>query len=367
MFKVIAVDDEQNALNRFERLISQDNRLELLKSFTKASDAIEFAKTNTVDIAFLDIEMPEMTGLELAEILMDSNPYLEVVFVTAYNQYALDAFRAHATGYLLKPLSTEDFSKQIDNMEKKLNKTPQVADDRLVITCFGSFSIRKGSDNEPLRFRTSKAEELLAYLVQNEGRARVKDSILDTLWPDADLDKAANNFRVTCTYIRSTLVDFGYTDVLVRDHDDYSINTARINCDYIDFRNKFASPDTLSLADIEYLIGLYKGPYLENRFYDWAEETKGWLESRYIQLLYRAGELYTENGRIDAAIDSYEAILRVDLYEEEAFRRIIKLTQKKLPPAAIRDYYTKYSESLNKEYGLDPSHDIKEMMRAILA
>ena len=57
----------------------------------------------------------------------------------------------------------------------------------------------------------------------------------------------------------------------------------------------------------------------------------------------------------------------MDLYEEEAFRRIIKLKQKKLPPAAIRDYYTKYSESLNKEYGLDPSHDIKEMMRAILA
>jgi two-component SAPR family response regulator len=365
MFKVIAVDDEQNALNRFERLISQDNRLELLKSFTKASDAIEFAKTNTVDIAFLDIEMPEMTGLELAEILMDSNPYLEVVFVTAYNQYALDAFRAHATGYLLKPLSTEDFSKQIDNMEKKLNKTPQVADDRLVITCFGSFSIRKGSDNEPLRFRTSKAEELLAYLVQNEGRARVKDSILDTLWPDADLDKAANNFRVTCTYIRSTLADFGYTDVLVRDHDDYSINTARIKCDYLEFRSKIANPDTLGLPEVETLINLYKGPYLENRFYDWAEETKGWLEGRYIQLLYRAGRLYAEADRIDAAIDAFESVLRVDLYEEDAFKEVIRLKQKKLPPAAIRDYYEKYKDSLFKEYGLGPSQEIKELIKAI--
>ena len=89
MYKVIAVDDEQNALNRFERLIAQDNRLELLRTFTKPADAIDFIKSNQVDIAFLDIEMPEMTGLELAECLMDVNPYLEIVFVTAYNQYAL--------------------------------------------------------------------------------------------------------------------------------------------------------------------------------------------------------------------------------------------------------------------------------------
>lgn len=368
MFKVIAVDDEQNALNRFERLITQDNRLELLKTFTRASEAVEFMKSNQVDIAFLDIEMPEMTGLELAEVLMDLNPYVEIVFVTAYNQYALEAFRAHATGYLLKPLSHDDFTTQIDSMEKKLSKSHVVEDDKLVINCFGAFSIKKAKDSEALRFRTSKAEELLAYLIQNEGRARSKDMILDTLWPDADLDKAANNFRVTCTYIRSTLADFGYTDILVRDHDDYSINISRIRCDYLEFRSKISAPDMLPLEDVEALVNLYKGPYLENRFYDWAEETKGWLENRYIQLLYRAGKLYGEAERLDAAIEAFEAVLHVDLYEEDAFREVIRLKQaKKLPTQALKDYYEKYSESLNREYGLDPSHEIKEMMRSVLS
>jgi len=365
MYKVIAVDDEQNALNRFERLISQDSRLELVKTFTKPLEAAEFLKTNTVDIAFLDIEMPGMTGLELAEVLLDSNPYLEIVFVTAYNQYALEAFKAHATGYLLKPLSREDFAAQIDSMEKKLSKSHKVEDDKIVISCFGAFSIKRAKDSEALRFRTSKAEELLAYLIQNEGRARSKDMILDTLWPDADLDKAANNFRVTCTYIRSTLADFGYADILVRDHDDYSINTNRIKCDYIEFRKKIGNTDTLSLADCEFLIGLYKGPYLENRFYDWAEETKGWLENRYIQLLYRAGRLYSEAGRIDAAIDAFETVLRVDLYEEDALKEVIQLKRTKLPPAAIKEYYDKYCDALFKEYGLEPSREIKELMRSI--
>ncbi len=365
MFKVIAVDDEQNALNRFERLILQDSRLELVKTFTKPQEAAKFCEDNKIDIAFLDIEMPGMSGLELAEVLMDYNPYIEVVFITAYNQYALEAFKAHATGYLLKPLSRDDFTAQIDTMENKLKKPHEVDDDKIEINCFGAFSIKRAKDSEPLRFRTSKAEELLAFLIQNEGRARSKDMILDTLWPDVDLDKAANNFRVTCTYIRSTLVDYGYTDVLVRDHDDYSINTSRIKCDYLEFRNKMANPTTLQLAEVEELIKLYKGPYLENRFYEWADETKGWLETRYIQLLYRAGELYKEKSDTDAAIDSYEAILHVDLYEENALKELLTLKRKKLPAAAVMDYYDKYCESLMKEYGLEPSKEIRDFVKAL--
>jgi two-component SAPR family response regulator len=121
----------------------------------------------------------------------------------------------------------------------------------------------------------------------------------------------------------------------------------------------------LGLPEVETLINLYKGPYLENRFYDWAEETKGWLEGRYIQLLYRAGRLYSAADRIDAAIDAFESVLRVDLYEEDAFKEVIRLKQKKLPPAAIREYYEKYKDSLFKEYGLGPSQEIKELIKAI--
>jgi DNA-binding LytR/AlgR family response regulator len=58
--------------------------------------------------------MPEMNGIELAERLMEIDPYIEVIFITAYNQYALDAFRAHAIGYLLKPLDANELKEQMD-------------------------------------------------------------------------------------------------------------------------------------------------------------------------------------------------------------------------------------------------------------
>ena len=118
-------------------------------------------------------------------------------------------------------------------------------------------------EGDNIRFRTSKAEELLAFLIHSEGRPRSKDMILDNLWPDADLDKAANNFRVTCTYIRSTLADLGYIDILVRDHDDYSVNILKINCDYIDFRKKVNNIDALSLEESRATVNLYKVPILK--------------------------------------------------------------------------------------------------------
>lgn len=366
MFNVIAVDDEQNALNRFERMISQDSRLSLLGTFTKPEDAISFAKSNTIDIAFLDIEMPGLTGLELAEVLMDTNPYIEIVFVTAYNQYALEAFKAHATGYLLKPLSKDDFENQINIMEKKLSKEKVKKQESLFVSCFGSFSIKNGGETgDPIRFRTSKAEELIAYLLHNEGRSRSKDMILDNLWPETDLDKAANNFRVTCTYIRSTLADLGYTDILIRDHDDYSINTSKIACDYITFKAAVSAIDKLGLAKCEELIASYKGPFLENRFYEWAEETKGWLENRYIRLLYHTATLYCDQGKPDRAIECYESILHTDLYEEDAVKEVLKLKAAKMPYPAVVEYYNKYKSQLFEEYGLEPSKEVRELLKKL--
>jgi two-component SAPR family response regulator len=78
MFYAIAVDDESAALNRFERIASADGRVVLEGKFLYAEDALAFIKEHPVDLAFLDIEMPEMNGLELAERLLEIAPYIKV-------------------------------------------------------------------------------------------------------------------------------------------------------------------------------------------------------------------------------------------------------------------------------------------------
>ena len=82
-----------------------------------------------------------------------------------------------------------------------------------------------------------------------------------------------------------------------------------------------------------------------------------------MELWYHTGKLNTEAGRTDAAISCYEDILKVDLYEENAVKELIKLKSTKLPPAAVREYYDRYCNMLYEEYGSEPSKELKEMVK----
>lgn len=102
----IAVDDEPLALGLMESHIKKTTFLELKKTFDNPIDAIEYLDENPVDLLFLDIQMPDLTGLELARIIKSK---CRVIFTTAYNQYALEGFEVEALDYLLKPISYSKF------------------------------------------------------------------------------------------------------------------------------------------------------------------------------------------------------------------------------------------------------------------
>jgi len=106
--KCIIVDDEPLALNVLESYINQTPFLELEGKFTNAVKALNYLSEHPVDLLFLDIQMPDMTGLELLNGL-DVRPSL--IFTTAYSEYAMEGFKADAIDYLLKPIDYPDFLK----------------------------------------------------------------------------------------------------------------------------------------------------------------------------------------------------------------------------------------------------------------
>src|SRR5688572_33254840 len=106
--RALVVDDEPLARAMIREMLESDSEVEIVGECTNGREAVEAIKSSTPDIVFLDIQMPEIGGFEVLESL-DANATPYVIFVTAYDQYAVRAFEVHALDYLLKPFDRERF------------------------------------------------------------------------------------------------------------------------------------------------------------------------------------------------------------------------------------------------------------------
>lgn len=118
---VIIADDEPNAREYLTRLINGNNHLELLGTFQNGLEVLEFCKSMSPDLIFLDIEMPGLNGIETARRIMKNNSNSMIIFTTAYDEYAIKAFELEAIGYLLKPFTNKDFDKAVLRAETLLD------------------------------------------------------------------------------------------------------------------------------------------------------------------------------------------------------------------------------------------------------
>ena len=152
---VIAVDDERLALENLSdsiRLVSPGARIH---SFRYPEDALDFVKQSHVDVAFLDVEMVGMNGVELAEMLKIFHPDINIIFSTGYGHYRDAAFDLHASGYITKPITPEKVKKELENLRRPI-RNPK----RIRIRAFGNFEVYL--DGTPINFKYSKTKEMLA-------------------------------------------------------------------------------------------------------------------------------------------------------------------------------------------------------------
>ena len=121
MLKTVLVDDERPALKALEHLLSQYPNVEITGSFTDIEKAWKLIKNGNIQLLFLDIDMPKQNGIEIAKEIQRQNSNIEIVFVTAYQQFALDAFEVKAIDYVMKPVS----KKRLDNTIERLARNSQ--------------------------------------------------------------------------------------------------------------------------------------------------------------------------------------------------------------------------------------------------
>ncbi len=121
--EVIIVDDETILLAGVIPILSDIMPQATITGFSKPSEAIDYAMKNKISIAFLDIELGKVSGLKLCEKLMEINPQTNVIFLTSYQDYAVDAWNTAASGFLLKPLHREDVLEQLKKLRYPITGT----------------------------------------------------------------------------------------------------------------------------------------------------------------------------------------------------------------------------------------------------
>ena len=223
----IAVDDEALMLRALVSAISASPDISEVISFSDCEKALNYVKDNVVDVAFLDINMRGMGGLALAEKIVTYKPNCKIVFCTGYEEYAVSAFKLHASGYLMKPISAKDVQAEIDNI-KGLKQKEKL----LEVKCFGNFEVY--AKGERVVFKRSRTKELFAYLVDRNGAGMTAKQICAVLFPD-DIDDVKNvaYLRQLVLDLKTTLKSVGAEAVVCHETPFYRVDTNLIKCDYI--------------------------------------------------------------------------------------------------------------------------------------
>ena len=247
----IAVDDEILMLGALVKAVDASPDIREVNKFSDCDEALDFVKKNPVDIAFLDINMRGMGGLALAESIIAVRPNCKIVFCTGYEEYAIPAFKLHASGYLMKPISAEDVQAEINNI-----KGVKQREKLLTVHCFGNFEVY--AKGEKLMFKRLKTKELFAFLVDRKGAGMTAKQICAVLFPDDEDDvKNAAYLRQLVMDLKNTLKSVGAENVLRHETPCYRVDTSLIQCDYLTY---------LETGKPEFL-----GEYMMQ--YSWAEDT----------------------------------------------------------------------------------------------
>lgn len=259
---MLAVDDERLALRALEDVLRALYPHDGLCCFRSPDEAIAHARTQLIDVAFLDIELGGTSGLALAERLTAIRERTNIIFTTGYAKYALPAFGLLASGYLLKPVTTEAVAKEMAN----LRYPPTFAQKAIRVQTFGHFEVFVGA--EPLLFSRAKAKELLAYLIDRKGAAITRKEMGAVLWADRSYTRSVQtHLQIVITDMLATLEAAGIADIILHKRGSYAVDAARISCDY--YHVSRGDPQALQA---------YFGEYMAH--YAWAEGTQRLLNER---------------------------------------------------------------------------------------
>lgn len=361
--KAIIIDDELLALHRMKKLLDDFSEIEVAGAFHNPLEALEWIQQEQIDIVFLDIEMAEMSGMELGEELLQHQPDLHIVFVTAYNHYAVEAFELNALDYVLKPVQKERLRKTLERLTSlNLNKKRPQKNGQGMLCLLQYISFKHPEHGSQLiSWRTAKAQELFAYLMHYRHKPVHKEEILELLWPDTLPEKASALLHTTIYQIRRALQAHGINLSIRYKDEGYVVEAGELLFDVEEWEKgiRYAPPISQeTLKQHKDLLALYRGDYLKELPYIWIEAEQERLRTIWLEHVKKLIAYHVGREKYNEAILYYTQIKEKQPYQEEGYFGLMKMNALLGNQGEVRKNFEQLLFRFQDDLGVQPRKEV---------
>ncbi|MED4728373.1 response regulator [Aneurinibacillus migulanus] len=366
--RAMLVDDELLALKQLRKVLECDvGGVQVVGMFSDPVHVVEAIQKLQPDVVFLDIHMPEINGLKLGEKLQAMVPSIEIVFVTAYDRYAVQAFEMYALDYVMKPIQLSRLQKTVQRLGEKIGTGEDIEPElgTPFICCFNQLRFQlPGEEAQTVKWRTNKAQEMFAYLLHHRERMIDRSTLIELLWPDFEMDRAAKQLYTTAYHIRQTLKNNRMEAVSISSGDleaGYRLTVGKVRLDTEEWEDKIQKLgpiDFHNVAEHEHASKLYKGNYLGDYEYIWAEHERQRLRLLWLQHAEKLSTFYIGQKEWQGVIEVNQRIQQLIPDREESYFTLMKLYDSLGDRDGMEHQYWLLSSRLEQEMGVTVSASI---------
>jgi two-component SAPR family response regulator len=365
--KVILVDDEKSMLLIMKKMLSKIPDIELAGSFQSPGEAYKYIKENSVDMAFVDINMPEENGLDFVRRVTNEINDIAIFFLTAYKEYALEAYGMYAFDYLVKPISQERLENSIRKAREKLiflqpgRREPFIK--KLIFNCLGNMEV-KSIEGRAVQFTSSKSSELMAYLVLHRGRLVSKWRIIEDVFTGMLPQNAETYLNTTIYKLRKALEPYGMKSVIISAEESYKIDLSEIYIDIIDIENRILKINTFNDSNQEEAIdieNLYQGEMFGEKDYSWSLPEKERITEIYFSFTKKLVKYLIESMQLTIALYITKKLINFNEIDEEINCLLMRIYSLQRNRALLERQFNRYTGILNRELGLTPGKTVIEL------
>jgi two-component system, LytTR family, response regulator len=370
--RIILIDDEKSMLLIMNKMLAKIQGVEIVGSFQSPALAYKFIKENKVDLAFVDINMPEENGLDFVGRVTKEIKNIAILYLTAHKEYALEAYGMYAFDYLVKPISQEKLDISIKKAKEKLAfLQPSFKDTsliKLVFNCLGGLEV-KNPDGKNVLFTSSKSLELLAYLIMQKGRFVAKWRIIEDIFPGMAPQNAETYLNTTIYKLRKSLEPLGLKQIIISADESYKIDVSNVYVDVNEFEYKIFSIQEINASNQEDILkteSLFSGELFGDKDYRWAIADKEQIFEVYFSFVKKFIHYLIETYQYTLALHITKKVIKFNETDEETNCLLMKIYALQKDKKLLTRQFDRYSKVLRLELGLYPESTVVNLYKLLI-